>query len=370
MTLYFEKITEPILLLSYIILATVSFIISFLCIITAKYFFTHRFERDTKAVQNAHKGLVPRMGGLAIYLSIFVFILLLNSKFSLFQSFDLGTIYWLILSAFPVFLAGFLEDLGYNMSSKARIFSSAFSGLLVIFYFKAWISALGIPGLDALLSVATVAIAFTIFAATGVVNAFNLIDGLNGLTGYVAVSSAIALSIIAFQVNDTEMLRLLFILTASVMGFLILNYPSGKIFLGDSGAYILGHILVWCGILLVNFNSIVSPFSILLIFFWPVADTLLSIWRRLRLKRRADQPDRLHFHQLIMRFIEIRFFGRKRRNITNPVATAILVPMVSLPQVLGVFFWNDFLRSVGCSILLIILFFGTYIIVISLAKKT
>ena len=51
----------------------------------------------------------------------------------------------------------------------------------------------------------------------------------------------------------------------------------------------------------------------------------------------ADRPDRLHFHQLAMRFLEIRFFGRDKRHIVNPLSTVVLVPLISAPQLLGVY---------------------------------
>ena len=89
------------------------------------------------------------------------------------------------------------------------------------------------------------------------------------------------------------------------------EFPFGKIFLGDAGAYALGHLLVWSAILIVNQSTEISPFAVLLIFFWPVADTGLAIWRRWKLGNPAGRPDRLHFHQLAMRFLEIRFFGEK-----------------------------------------------------------
>ena len=74
-----------------------------------------------------------------------------------------------------------------------------------------------------------------------------------------------------------------------------LNFPIGKIFLGDGGAYLLGHLLVWSSIILNSNESAVSAFAILLVFFWPVADTGLAIWRRWKLGNPADRPDRLHF---------------------------------------------------------------------------
>ena len=151
---------------------------------------------------------------------------------------------------------------------------------------------------------------------------------------------------IAFQAGDTQISIFLVLIVASVLGFMVLNFPMGKIFLGDGGAYSLGHLLVWSAIILINRATEISAFSILLIFFWPVADTGLAIWRRWKLGNPTDRPDRLHFHQLAMRFLEIRFFGRDRREIVNPLATLTIIPLISAPQLLGLLFWDDFKSSV------------------------
>ena len=150
---------------------------------------------------------------------------------------------------------------------------------------------------------------------------------------------------------------------------MVLNFPMGKIFLGDGGAYALGHLLVWSAIILVNGVTDVSAFAILLVFFWPVADTGLAIWRRWKLGNPTDRPDRLHFHQLAMRFLEIRFFGRDRREVANPLATLVLIPMISAPQVLGVLFWDDFGASVLSTLGVAIIFVATYLIGIRVAKR-
>ena len=194
----------------------------------------------------------------------------------------------LILSAAPVFAVGLAEDLGYDMSPKARLIASAASSLFAIVLFKVWLSKLGIPGVDHLLMFAPAGILFTIFATVGVVNAFNLIDGLNGLSSYVTVSVAVSLSIIAFQAGNKQFPIFLILFVSAVLGFMVLNFPIGKIFLGDGGAYALGHLLVWSAIILVNGATDVSAFAILLVFFWPVADTGLAIWRRWKLK--SDRP--------------------------------------------------------------------------------
>ena len=188
-------------------LCFVSFTLCIIIILSSGYGFSRRSEIDETAVQSAHSGFVPRVGGLAIYLAILVLIPLLSFGFiplSVFFNLDAEQLTLLILSTAPVFSIGLAEDLGYDMSPKARLIASASSSMVVILLFKVWLESLGIPGVDTLLMFAPFGILFTIFATVGVVNAFNLIDGLNGLSSYVTVSVAVSLSIIAFQAGNTQ----------------------------------------------------------------------------------------------------------------------------------------------------------------------
>ena len=356
---------------SYATLFFVSFILCIIIILSSSYGFSRRGHIDEAAVQSAHSGFVPRVGGLAVYIAILVLIPLLSFGFiplSVVFNLDSEELTLLILTAAPVLSVGLAEDLGYEMSSKARILASAISSLIAILLFKVWLVSLGIPGVDTLLLFLPFGVLFTIFATVGVVNAFNLIDGLNGLSSYATVSVSFALSFIAFQAGNTQISIFLVLIIAAVLGFMVLNFPMGKIFLGDGGAYTLGHLLVWSAIILINNANEVSAFAILLVFFWPVADTGLAIWRRWQLGNPADRPDRLHFHQLAMRFLEIRFFGRDKREIANPLATLILMPLISLPQVLGVMYWDDFKMSAWSSLGVAVLFVATYLIGIHIAK--
>jgi len=372
MNQYFDQITEPLLMQSYATLFFVSFTLCLIIILSSGYGFSRRGDTDQAAVQSAHSGFVPRVGGLAIYISILVLIPFLSFGFiplSVVFDLDAEQLTLLILSAAPVFAVGLAEDLGYDMSPKARLFASIVSSLIAIILFKTWLERLGIPGLDALLTFAPFGIMFTIFATVGVVNAFNLIDGLNGLSSYVTISVAFSLSSIAFNAGNMQISIFLVLFVAAVLGFLALNFPMAKIFLGDGGAYALGHLLVWSAIVLIDSASEISPFAILLVFFWPVADTGLAIWRRWKLGNPTDRPDRLHFHQLTMRFLEIRFFGRDRRKFANPLAAIILIPFISAPQILGVLFWDNFKATVWSSIGVGILFVVTYLVGIVVAKR-
>ena len=186
---------------SYATLFFASFILCLIIILSIDYGFSRRGDVDQGAVQSAHSGFVPRVGGLAIYIAILVLIPLLSFGFiplSIVFDLDPDELTLLILSAAPVFSVGLAEDLGYDMTPKARLVASIISSFVAILLFRTWLERLGIPGVDSLLMFAPFGILFTIFASVGVVNAFNLIDGLNGLSSYVTVSVALSLSIISF----------------------------------------------------------------------------------------------------------------------------------------------------------------------------
>ena len=205
-------------------------------ILFSAYGFARRVALDEMAVQSSHKGFVPRAGGLAVYISILGLIPVLtfgfipsgdcfwseNQRDNIFNSFCRAHIFCRNSRRF-----------GYAMSPKRRLLASAVSSFIVIVTFKVWISNLGLPGIDHLLLFAPFGITFTIFATVGVVNAFNLIDGLNGLAGYITISTAISISYIAFQVGNDQITIFLALISAAVLGFLVLNFPFGKIFLGD-----------------------------------------------------------------------------------------------------------------------------------------
>ena len=217
---------------------------------------------DSIAIQSAHTGFVPRVGGIAIYCCIVTMF-----PISYFYKLDLDYLIWLIISTLPIFIIGLAEDLGYQMSPKIRLLAAVFSGIIVLVSYGFWVTRLEIPGLDFFMSYAPFGIAITLFATTGVVNAFNLIDGINGLSSYIAISTAMFLSILSYQVEHYQLACFYVLFMACVLGFACLNFPFGKVFLGDAGAYTLGHLLVWSAIILFNYSDDISPFAILLIFF-------------------------------------------------------------------------------------------------------
>ncbi|MFU8865519.1 MAG: MraY family glycosyltransferase [Rhodobacterales bacterium] len=288
---------------------------------------------DSRAVQAAHAHPTPRIGGLALLAGLVPTWLLLPDDIS-------GFFLTLCVSLVPVVIAGLMEDLGLPVSPRRRLLAASASSALVILLVGMTIPRADLPGFDMLLRWAPFAALFTIFACAGLCNAFNLIDGLNGLSASVGLVCALGLAVIAAQAGQTSLALLNLMLIAGLTGFLSFNYPFGRIFLGDVGAYALGHLLAWCAIALMVSVEDLSAWAVLLLFFWPVADTFFAIYRRRRAGRPTDSPDRLHFHQLVMRAVEITMIGRGHRAIANPLATLIMTPVFTAPVVTGVWLWD------------------------------
>ncbi len=311
-----------------------------------------------------HTAPTPRIGGVAVVLAIvstlFITAWTPQERF--------GTIVYLVTLS-PILIAGLFEDFGMRISPRSRLIAAILASLMTSLAWGIWVKSINIPVVDVALTFAPLAIALTVLGAAGVTNAFNLMDGLNGLTGFYALSTVIALAAIANQFEVYNLEAALMVLFCAVAGFLFFNFPFGKIFLGDGGAYTLGHTLVWIAIAILNRAPDISAYAILLVFFWPVADTMLSIWRRRVSGKRTDQPDRLHFHQLVLRFLEIRFFGRKHRRIVNPIATLVVVPCAIAPQIFGVMFITNDTAAKASVLVFGLLFVGAYVFGVRCAGK-
>jgi UDP-N-acetylmuramyl pentapeptide phosphotransferase/UDP-N-acetylglucosamine-1-phosphate transferase len=333
----------------------VSALTNFLIIVWFARIKTQSLKRnDTSAVQASHLNPTVRLGGLALVVALIVAAALSYSED------NWTTFVLLLISAMPVFVIGLAEDLGYLASPRRRLLAATVSGAMFIALMGQWVLHTGMPGLDTALLWPLFAVTFSLFLGVGISHAFNLIDGLNGLAGFTALAAALALATIADQSGLTEHRDILFTIAAAVIGFLIFNFPFGKIFLGDAGAYVIGHLLFWMSVSILWNAPDVSPFALLLIFFWPIADTLLAITRRLSLGKSIAQPDRLHFHQLVMRGVEIVFLGRKKRRIANPLAALFTLPFVFIPMITAVIFALDRGAAAMACGLFAVVFIATY----------
>jgi UDP-N-acetylmuramyl pentapeptide phosphotransferase/UDP-N-acetylglucosamine-1-phosphate transferase len=208
------------------------------------------------------------------------------------------------------------------------------------------------------------AIAITCFAAGGVANAFNIIDGYNGLSAMVAVIILCGITYVAFQVSDYSIMIAALAMIGALLGFLVWNYPRGLIFLGDGGAYLVGFWIAELSVLLTARHPEVSKWFPLLLCFYPIFETLFTIYRRVILKRvHPGMPDASHLHQLIYMRIVRWSIGDLDGSLTtqrNAMTSPYLWVLATLAVIPAILFWRYHLVLKGFALLFAITYIWLY----------
>jgi UDP-N-acetylmuramyl pentapeptide phosphotransferase/UDP-N-acetylglucosamine-1-phosphate transferase len=300
-------------------------------------------DHDLSGPQKFHTKIVPRIGGVGIFFS-----LLFTSIYALiFFKLELGLLLTqLIVCALPSFLVGLLEDVTKNVSVKARLIATALSAALISHFLNIWVSDINVPAINHFLEIGFLSATLTIIAITGLANAYNIIDGFNGLASMVGIISLLAIGYIAFKVGDPILALSCLIVIGAISGFFIWNYPRGLIFLGDGGAYLVGFLIAALSILLVKRNPTVSPWFALMVNAYPIFETLFTIWRRkVHQGKNPGLPDGAHFHSLIYRRLIRWAEVNPTKNTASYAKNAKTSPYLWLLSSLGVFpaiiWWNN-----------------------------
>jgi UDP-N-acetylmuramyl pentapeptide phosphotransferase/UDP-N-acetylglucosamine-1-phosphate transferase len=282
-------------------------------------------------VQKLHKAPTPRIGGLA----------LLGG--SLAGGFCLPPttqgLWWLILlSAAPAFVFGLLEDVTKKVGVKTRLLATICAGLIFCVLTGYQITRVDILVLDWALAFWLPSILFTAFAIGGIVNAINIIDGVNGLASGTSIISLSGFAVVGWQMGDLQIAAICLVGGGALAGFFLLNFPMGKIFLGDAGAYATGFLLAAVAVALPARNPEVSPLIGLLALSYPVTETMVSIHRRtVREGTHPLQPDRLHLHSLIYRNRSLRLARRLGApHLRNAIAGLMVMALPLMSAVLVV----------------------------------
>ncbi len=285
----------------------------------------HRLFMDSHTEdkpQRFHETPTPRAGGIGIALGL-IFLLFTPMGWNL------------LISVTLAFLSGIFEDFHRSISPKVRLMLQLVAALSAIWLTDAVVTYLG---LGIVLPYA-VGVIFSAFAIVGVMNAVNIIDGFNGLAAGIVLLILLSFSITALKVSETDILQLNAIVAAAVAGFFILNFPKGRIFLGDGGAYLLGFLVALSGIFLAGNYESVSPWYILCVMIYPVWEVIFSIIRKKREGKSPLEPDPYHLHMLISRHIT--------RN--NPLTALFIVaacsPFILVPTLYQNNSWANFLTA-------------------------
>jgi UDP-N-acetylmuramyl pentapeptide phosphotransferase/UDP-N-acetylglucosamine-1-phosphate transferase len=192
---------------------------------------------------------------------------------------------------------------------------------------------------------------FTAFAVAGAANAFNIIDGFNGLAAGVAIVCLMALAALGMQAGDATLVEACLLLAAVTLGFLAVNFPFGKIFLGDGGAYLLGFLIGWVAVLLPMRNPAISVWATLLACAYPILETGFSILRRQRRDRSPGDADRLHLHSLVQRRVISRIFPNASMLARNSATGAVMWCAAVLPALLALRYSGNSLALAACFVL-------------------
>jgi UDP-GlcNAc:undecaprenyl-phosphate GlcNAc-1-phosphate transferase len=247
-----------------------------------------------------HGTPLPRFGGVAIYLS-FVSIIALVLVASVFikgiPPVSTYTVAWLVLCATVVFLLGVYDDLR-SASPWLKIAVQVFAAMLL--YFGGF-RVLNVPFVFGEEGFGWIALPLTVLWVLLITNAFNLIDGLDGLAGGSALFSTLTVFTIALINGNTLVALLAVTLGGAIVGFLRYNFNPATIFLGDCGSLFIGFMLSALAIVGSQKASTTIAVAIPVVSFGlPVLETLISILRRFLNGQPLFSGDRQHIHHKLL----------------------------------------------------------------------
>lgn len=256
--------------------------------------------------RKVHTRIMPRMGGLAIYIAFavcfFLFVPMTKEALGIFIG---GTI---------IVITGALDD-RFQLSPKAKLLGQLVAAAIVI-AMGLRVEFINLP-FNGQINFSWLSIPITLFWLVGVTNAVNLIDGLDGLAAGVSGIAILATAVMAFLMGNTLAILLSVILLGSVIGFLFFNFHPAKIFMGDTGALFLGFNLAALSILGFKQLTFIAFLVPILILGVPLSDTFYAIVRRWVHKKPISEPDKNHLHHCLL---SMGFSHRK---------TVLLIYMVS-----------------------------------------
>lgn len=197
-----------------------------------------------------------------------------------------------------------------------------------------------------MLSYSAFSVLFTCVAVGGVANAINIVDGFNGLAAGTVLIILVGFCVMAADLHDADIVHLCGLFGALTLGFLMVNWPWGKLFLGDGGAYFLGFSLAWLAVYLLARHAELSAWAPLLVCGYPILEVGFTIYRRKKRNLNPGHPDRLHLHSLVKRRIIRRWLPNSNNLVRNSVTGAVMWIAAIIPATIAVNFPYDTNRLV------------------------
>lgn len=246
---------------------------------------------DTPNERKVHTNIMPRLGGLAIYLGVVASVWWMVD--------DYKEIAAIMVAATIVVITGVIDD-RVELKPIYKLLGQVIAAVIVI-YFGVQMEFIHLPfsGSDTF-DFGVLTIPISIIWIVGVTNSINLMDGLDGLASGVTAIATATMLILAIMMGNVPVILLASALLGSLIGFLFFNFHPAKIFMGDSGSLFLGFmmaVLSLLGFKQATFASLILPILILGV---PLSDTIFAILRRLANNRPISSPDKQHLHHCLI----------------------------------------------------------------------
>ena len=260
---------------------------------------------DQPGPRKQHNSPKVRIGGITIILG-YIAVLLFNIFGGLWDNYlflNNSQVIYIVISGIIMFFIGLTDDIK-GTSPWSRLF---FQIIIASFLWSKGLSlnsinfsSLGISELTVNLN-QILSYFMTVIWLVGITNAFNWIDGLDGLAIGVSLISSLSFSIIFFEIGAYQFVFLSSLILGTSLGFLVNNYYPAKIFMGDGGAYFLGFSLGAMALYSPNIEFANKPFlPCVLILMFPLIDMASVIFRRIIQGRSPFYPDKTHFHHFLL----------------------------------------------------------------------
>lgn len=283
---------------------------------------------EPRGVQRLHDVPTSRLGGIVVVVACAI-----TAATVLSYGDNSGVVGLpLVLAVVPVVLFGLAEDLTRKVRPRYRMAAAVASAMLASAFSGGIVPRLDLPVVDDLLTHFWFVLPLTWFMVAGACNAMNLIDGAHGLAGGTALIMLSGIALAAGWTGDSVTLTKTLVVMGALVGFLCWNYPRGRVFLGDAGAYFIGFMYAELSIQLVARNSGISAWYVIMLAGYPIVDTLFAMYRRGVVRRvPLMAPDALHLHSLVFRRVAMPLERRhtirivpveRRRSTTTTLARA------------------------------------------------
>lgn len=250
---------------------------------------------DAPNHRKVHSRIMPRLGGLAIYVAFIAAYFVISPALDSLQT---DVVFGLIVGGSIIVLVGALDD-RFDLSPKIKLLGQIIAAGVVV-NSGVVIDFISVPFGDLSISLTWLAIPLTIFWIVGVTNAINLIDGLDGLSAGVSAIAISTMLVLALMMGNITVVLLSVILLGSIVGFLFYNFHPAKIFMGDSGALFLGFSLATLSILGFKQATVVSLLIPIMILGVPLSDTFFAIMRRWVNHLPISAADKSHLHHCLL----------------------------------------------------------------------